>query len=223
MRRKKVKTGSKTNEALLEKVKIYLRLFKKYYPDAHCALDHETPEQLLVATILSAQCTDERVNLVTKVLFAEYPDLFALAEAPLDTLEHIVRPTGFFKNKAMNIKKMAQKLVNEKEGLVPKDFDYLTELPGVGRKTANVVMGNSFNIASGIVVDTHVRRLSRRLGLTKKDDPVKIEQDLLPIVPEKDWVMFSHWLIWHGRKVCKARSPQCHQCFLEDLCPKKID
>lgn len=206
-----------------KKIDTYLKLFKKYYPDAHCALDHETPEQLLVATILSAQCTDERVNIVTKVLFAEYPNLQHLAKAPIETIESIVRPTGFFKNKAKNIKAMAQILVKDKSGKVPKDFDYLTKLPGVGRKTANVVMGNSFGIASGIVVDTHVRRLSRRLGLTHSEDPVKIEVELIPHIPKKDWVMFSHWLIWHGRKVCKARSPQCSACFLEDLCPKKID
>lgn len=206
-----------------EQAKQYIRLLKKYYPDAHCALDHENPEQLLVATILSAQCTDERVNIVTKVLFAEYPDLKALAKADIETLENIVRPTGFFKNKAKNIKTMAQILVQENKGRVPADFERLTRLPGVGRKTANVVMGVSFGEAHGVVVDTHVRRLSRRLGLTKEKDPIKIESDLMQILPAKNWILFSHWLIWHGRKICKARTPLCSSCFLQELCPKKID
>ncbi len=217
------KRTSIKKEKLKSQAKSYIRLLKKYYPNAHCALDHETPEQLLVATILSAQCTDERVNIVTKVLFAEYPDLNSLANAPIDILESIVRPTGFFKNKAKNIKAMSQQLVKEHDGKVPKDFEYLTGLAGVGRKTANVVMGNAFNVASGVVVDTHVRRLSNRLGLTKSQDPVKIEQELVEIIPKKDWVIFSHLLIFHGRQVCKARRPLCHQCFLEELCPKKID
>lgn len=196
-----------------------INLFKRYYPDAHCALDHETPEQLLIATILSAQCTDERVNIVTKTLFKKYPRVKDLAEADLSELEQDVRSTGFYKNKAKSLKTMAQQLVEKFNGKVPQDLEELVQLPGVGRKTANVVLGNSFNIASGIVVDTHVTRLSNRLGFTRHQDAVKIEEDLVSIVPKEDWIQFSHWLITHGRQVCKARSPRCNNCFLQELCP----
>lgn len=198
-----------------------IRLFKKYYPDAHCALDHENPDQLLVATILSAQCTDDRVNIVTKDLFRTYPDLKAFAKANVEDLEIAVRSTGFYKNKARNIKACAQRIVNEFGGEIPKDLETLNQMPGVGRKTANVVLGNAFNIASGVVVDTHVKRLSFRLGLTKSQNPEIIERELIPLIPKKHWVMFSHWLITHGRRVCKARKPQCENCFLLELCPRK--
>lgn len=199
-----------------------LALFKRYYPDAHCALDHETPEQLLVATVLSAQCTDERVNKVTPALFRRYPEMKSLSQAEPDELEGLIRSTGFFHNKAKNLKALAGILVEKHKGKVPQKMDALVELPGVGRKTANVVLGNSFNIASGVVVDTHVQRLSYRLGFTTSKAPVAIERDLMKLVPQPDWVMFSHWLITHGRQVCKARKPQCDRCFLLDLCPQKI-
>lgn len=204
-----------------ERVKILVKLLKKYYPDAHCALQHENPDQLLVATILSAQCTDERVNLVTKDLFAEYPDLKAFAKANVQDLEVAIRSTGFFRNKAKNIKACAEKIVGEYGGEIPKDIQLLKQMPGVGRKTANVVLGNAFGIASGVVVDTHVRRLSTRLGLTTSPNPEIIERELMELVPKQHWVMFSHWLIFHGRRVCKARSPQCDRCFLEEHCPRK--
>lgn len=204
-------------------VREYIRLFKKYYPDAHCALHHSNPEELLVATILSAQCTDDRVNIVTKTLFKKYPTIKDYAKADIAELEQDIRSTGFYKNKAKSIKAMATIVSEKYKGKVPRTLEELVELPGVGRKTANVVLGNSFGIASGIVVDTHVTRLSNRLGLTKhKSDAVKIEKDLIKIVPEKDWIQFSHWLIVHGRQVCKARKPQCEVCFLQEICPKKI-
>lgn len=199
-----------------------VKLLARYYPDAHCALDYKNPEQLLIATILSAQCTDERVNQVTKILFQEYPDLPALAKATAKQIETIIRSTGFYKNKAKNIKATAQFLTKNYDGKVPPDLDVLVQLPGVGRKTANVVMGNSFQIPTGVVVDTHVGRLSRRMGLTKEADPKKVEMVLQKKIEKKNWIMFSHWLIWHGRKVCKARKPQCQTCFLDDLCPKRL-
>lgn len=199
--------------------KIIKRL-KKAYPDAHCALNHTNAFELLIATILSAQCTDERVNIVTTDLFRKYKkpaDYVAVAQ---EELEQDIRSTGFYRNKAKNIQAACQKLVDNFNSEVPKTMDELLTLNGVARKTANVVLGNAFGIASGVVVDTHVRRLSNRLGLTEKSDPEKIEQDLQPIVPKKNWVMFSHWLIWHGRKVCNARKPLCDGCVLEDICPK---
>lgn len=193
---------------------------KKHYPYAHCALEYQTPFQLLVATVLSAQCTDERVNQVTRVLFAEYPDADKLATADLAEIESIVRPTGFFKNKAKNIVASAKIISERYQGQVPRTLDELTALPGVGRKTANVVLGNAFEIASGVVVDTHVMRLSNRLGLVQSEDPVKIEQDLCRMVDQKNWIQFSHWLIWHGRSLCLARKPKCQECFLFDRCPR---
>jgi endonuclease III len=202
--------------------KTLVKLMKTYYPDAHCALDHRNAEELLVATILSAQCTDERVNLVTPRLFATYPTMADLARAELPELEAIVRPTGFFKSKAKNIRTTAQILTQNHAGRVPKDFDVLVTLPGVGRKTANVVMGNAFSESTGVVVDTHVGRLSRRMGLSHEKDPQKIEMDLCKTFPRKDWIMLSHWLIFHGRAICKARTPQCDVCFLQVQCPKKI-
>jgi endonuclease-3 len=189
------------------------------YPDPQCALDHASPFQLLAATILSAQCTDERVNQVTPALFARFPTPEAMATAEPEELEALVRSTGFFRNKARNLLGAAQAIVARHEGEVPKTMAELLELPGVARKTANVVLGTAFGIADGIVVDTHVRRLSQRLGLTRENDPVKIERDLMATVPRADWVWFSHALIWHGRKVCSARKPACERCRLAPSCP----
>jgi endonuclease-3 len=190
------------------------------YPDAHCELDFQTPLQLLVATILSAQCTDKRVNMVTPVLFARYPTAQALAEADVGEVEEIVRTTGFFRNKAKNIVAMARALVAEHGGEVPNDMHRLNALPGVGRKTANVVLGNAFGIDEGIVVDTHVGRLAVRLGLTGETDAVKVEQALMPLLPRDRWTLFSHLLIAHGRRICEARRPKCGECVLADICPK---
>ena len=197
-----------------------VRQLKKDYPDAECALNYESPFQLLIATILSAQCTDVRVNIVTKDLFAKYPDAEAMAAAPVKTLEKIIQTTGFFRNKAKNIHAASQALVDDYDGEVPQDLDALVELPGVGRKTANVVLGTAFDIASGIVVDTHVGRLTKRMGLTDKTDAVKIEQQLLEVVPKKEWVDFSHRLIHHGRAICAARKPKCDECHFKKFCPQ---
>jgi endonuclease III len=193
---------------------------KKEYPSATCALVHDTPFELLIATILSAQCTDERVNVVTKVLFAKYDTPAKLAALPLPQLEKAVQSTGFFRNKAKNIHDCCVKLVTEHGGQVPQDLESLVKLPGVGRKTANVVLGTAYRIPSGVVVDTHVGRLSGRLGLTQHEDPVKIEQDLMTLLPESEWIDFSHRMIWHGRQVCKARKPDCERCALNPICPK---
>jgi len=195
-------------------------LLKQQYPDVECALVHDTPFQLLIATILSAQCTDERVNIVTKVLFRKYKTPAALAALPVEQLEKLIQSTGFFRNKAKNIHDCCLKLALEHGGQVPADMDKLVNLPGVGRKTANVVLGTAFRIASGVVVDTHVTRLSQRLGLTQHEDAVKIERDLIDVLPQVEWIDFSHRLIWHGRRVCKARKPLCEQCVLKEDCPK---
>jgi endonuclease III len=192
----------------------------KTYPAATCALNFETPLQLLIATILSAQCTDVRVNLVTKDLFTKYPDAPAFAKAKLPELERAIQSTGFFRNKAKNIKACCQALVAEYDGKVPQNLDALVKLPGVGRKTANVVLGTAFGLASGVVVDTHVARLSYRLGLTAQTDAVKIEQDLMALLPKKEWIDFSHRLIHHGRQICVARKPRCSICPLADVCPR---
>jgi len=199
-----------------------IELLHRYYPGAECALHHETPEQLLIATVLSAQCTDERVNKVTPQLFNRYPLMHDLAAAPVGEIEELVKSINFFRSKAKNLKALAGQLVNHHGGRVPEDLEALVRLPGVGRKTANVVLGNSFGLKTGIVVDTHVRRVSRRLGLTANKSPVLIERDLVRLVPETNWIQFSHWLIHHGRQVCKARNPACHTCFLADICPKKM-
>ena len=196
-----------------------LARLKREYPGAHCALDHVNAYQLLCATILSAQCTDARVNMVTPVLFARYPDPVALAAAGQADVEEIIRSTGFFRNKAKNLIAMAQALVADHGGEVPRTMDELRILPGVGRKTANVVLGNAFGINAGITVDTHVGRLSRLLVLTKHEDPEKVEQDLMKLVPRDDWTLVSHLLIFHGRQVCIARRPRCSACVLHDLCP----
>jgi endonuclease-3 len=195
------------------------RVLAKLYPDAHCALHFRNPLQLLVATILSAQCTDVRVNMVTPALFERYPDAAAFANADPRELEKAIQSTGFFRNKARNIIACCKVLVDHYDGQVPGTLDELVPLPGVGRKTANVILGAAFGVP-GITVDTHVGRLSRRLGLTTVEDPVKVEFALMKLVPKKEWTMFSHRLIFHGRQVCYARKPACDRCQLADLCPK---
>ncbi len=190
------------------------------YPNATCALVHKDAFQLAVATILSAQCTDERVNLVTKELFKKYKTPRAFAGADLAELEEDVKSTGFFRNKAKSIQGFARAIVEQFGGKVPRDLDALVKLPGVGRKTANVILGTAYGIASGVVVDTHVARLSQRLGLTTAEDPVKIEQDLMALLPEGEWIQFSHAMIWHGRKICAARKPLCEECPMASCCPK---
>ncbi|MEX0939021.1 MAG: endonuclease III [Pirellulales bacterium] len=197
-----------------------VRRLKADFPDATCALNFKSPVQLLVATILSAQCTDQRVNIVTKDLFARYPTAEALAKVPLPVLEKAVQSTGFFRNKAKNIKAACQSLVKEHGGEVPQNLDALVALPGVGRKTANVVLGTAFGMATGVVVDTHVARISHRLGLTEQKDPVRIERDLMEIVPQREWVDFSHRMIHHGRQICIARKPRCEECSMNRFCPR---
>ena len=194
-------------------------LLKAEYPDAHCELDFRTPYELIVATILSAQCTDVRVNMVTPTLFARYPTAKALSEANPADVEDLVRSTGFFRNKTKSLIGMASALVADHGGQVPDQMEALRVLPGVGRKTANVVLGNAFGKNEGITVDTHVTRLSNLLGLTKETDPIKIEQDLMTLVDRQDWTLVSHLLIWHGRRVCIARRPRCGRCVLAKLCP----
>jgi endonuclease-3 len=196
-----------------------LRRLTALYPDATCSLDYESPLQLLVATMLSAQCTDERVNNVTPALFARYPDAIALAGANLETLEALIKSTGFYRNKAKNIRGASQMILERFDGQVPQTMEALTQLPGVARKTANVVLAHGFGINAGVTVDTHVKRLSRRLGLTNEDNPVKVERALMPLLPQSDWENWSIRLIYHGRAVCKARKPNCGDCVLVDLCP----
>lgn len=205
--------------ARAERTKEILARLEAEYPDAHCALDHRSPLEILVATILSAQCTDKRVNEVTPALFRRYPTARHYAEAALPDLESMVQSTGFFRNKARALQGLGQALVAQHGGEVPRTMDELHALPGVGRKTANVVLGNAFGIEAGVVVDTHVGRLSRRLGLTAQDDAVKAEQDLMRLVPRDRWTLWSHLLIDHGRAVCAARKPACDRCVLADLCP----
>ncbi|MBP6016650.1 MAG: endonuclease III [Candidatus Promineofilum sp.] len=189
------------------------------YPDAHCALDYETPMQLLVATILSAQCTDERVNLTTPALFARYPTVEALAAADPQEMEALVWATGFYRQKARYIRESAARLLSVYGGEVPTAMDELLTLPGVARKTANVVRGEIYGLSDGITVDTHVKRLAARLGLTAQNDPVKVERDLMAIIPRASWIEIAHLLIWHGRRVCSARKPACAGCPLNDICP----
>jgi endonuclease-3 len=197
-----------------------VRSLKKLYPEATCALMHENPFQLLVATILSAQCTDARVNLVTPSLFRRFPDAARMAAAPQEELEALIRSTGFFRSKAKNLKAMALQVVRDHGGEIPRDLEALTRLPGVGRKTANVVLGTAFGIPSGVVVDTHVKRLAHRLGLTLRRTPEQIERDLMAVVPPREWVDLSHRLIQHGRRVCVARKPRCNACELKPICPR---
>jgi endonuclease-3 len=197
---------------------IYRRLIE-HYPNAHCALDFKTPFQLLVATILSAQCTDKRVNMVTPALFKKYKTPKAMAEANPEELEEMIKSTGFFRNKTKSLLGMSSAVADRHGGKVPQEMDELVQLPGVGRKTANVVLGNAFDKNEGVVVDTHVGRVSGRLGLTKNTDPVKIEQDLMKLFPKEDWTLLSHLFIQHGREICDARRPACERCFLNDICP----
>ena len=196
------------------------RQLAKTYADAECALNHSSPFQLLAATILSAQCTDERVNMVTPALFAKYPTPAALAAAKQADVEKIVQSTGFFRAKATNLRGMAQALVEQFGGELPRTLEEMVALPGVGRKTANVVLGTAFGLPTGVVVDTHVKRLTRLLGLTKNLDPVKIEHDLAALLPKSEWINFSHRLIHHGRRICNARKPNCPECPLLKLCPR---
>ena len=204
-----------------ERVREIIERLTLRYPHPKCALDHQNPLQLLLATILSAQCTDERVNQVTPALFQRYPDAASLARASQEEIEAIVRPTGFFRNKAKSLRECCRLLVERHGGEVPRRMEDLVALPGVARKTANVVLGSAFGIAAGIVVDTHVRRLSNRLGLSVEEQPEKIEQDLMRFVPREKWVDFSHLLILHGRDTCQARRPDCPACPLRHICPRE--
>ncbi|MEG4010049.1 endonuclease III [Microcoleus sp. Pol11C1] len=199
-------------------LEILIRL-KRLYPEAPCTLNYETPVQLLVATILSAQCTDDRVNLVTPALFERFPDAVALANADIEELESLVRSTGFYRNKSKNIKGACQAIVNKFNNQVPQRMELLLELPGVARKTANVVLAHAFGINMGVTVDTHVKRLTQRLGLTEHSDPTRIERDLMILLPQPDWENWSIRLVYHGRAVCNARNPACNICELADLCP----
>lgn len=201
--------------------KIIARL-KKAYPDAQCSLNHTNAFELLIATILSAQCTDERVNIVTADLFRKYRSCEDYVNVPPAELERDIHSTGFFRNKTKSIQGACKKMLEEHGGQVPNDVERLLALPGVARKTANVVLGNAFGVASGVVVDTHVARLSYLLGLTREKQPEKIERDLMKLVPKKDWIDFSHLLIYHGRRVCKARKPDCWNCAVESLCPSSL-
>jgi endonuclease III len=210
---------ARKSKALAQRAQRINTILAEQYPDARCALHYKNPLQLLVATILSAQCTDVCVNKVTPALFARYPDAGALAEAKLPELQALIKPTGFFRNKASNIRACCQALVEHHAGQVPRTLAELVELPGIGRKTANVILGNAFD-TPGIPVDTHVGRLSRRLGLTKHTDPVKVEHDLMPMLPASEWTIFGHRVIFHGRQVCQSRKPKCEHCVLQDLCPK---
>ncbi len=209
-----------TTEAKAARTRAIIAGLQKAYPDAHCELNFRNPLELLIATILSAQCTDKRVNIVTAELFKKYKTAADYANAPLADLEEMVKTTGFFRNKAKNIQACCRALVEKHGGKVPRTMDELHALDGVGRKTANVVLGNVFNINVGIVVDTHVTRLANRLGLTKQTDAVKIEQELVKLVPQEQWTLFSHWLIWHGRRRCDARKPDCANCEITPLCPQ---
>jgi endonuclease-3 len=210
--------GRGTNSA---RVQAILKKLDEAYPEVTCALVHENPFQLLISTILSAQCTDVRVNEVTAKLYPKYPNPEAFAYANPSELESDIRPTGFFRNKTKSIMGASKRIVEEFHGQVPKTMEELLTLPGVARKTANVVLGTAFGIAGGVVVDTHVQRLSARLDLTKNTDPKKIEQDLMQVVPKARWILFSHQLIWHGRRICHARKPRCIECNLEPLCYSK--
>ena len=209
-----------TTDARLRRLKAVIAGLRRTYPDAHCELNFSSPLELLIATILSAQCTDRRVNLVTAGLFRKYRSAAAYANADPAELEQDIRSTGFYRNKARHIRACSRKLVERHGGQVPQTMAELTQLKGVGRKTANVLLGNAFGLNEGIVVDTHVSRLSQRLGLTRQTDPEKIEAELMRLVPRPHWTMFSHWLIWHGRRRCAARNPDCTNCEIKKLCPQ---
>lgn len=204
---------------LQQRVRKLIAALRSTYPDAHCELNYSNPLELLIATILSAQCTDKRVNMVTAELFRKYRTAADYANAPIKELEQAIRTTGFYRNKARNIQACCRALLERHGGEVPRTMQELTALEGVGRKTANVVLGNAFGVNEGIVVDTHVARLARRLGLSRHTDANKIEQDLMTLVPRTEWTMFSHWLIWHGRRRCFARKPDCAHCEIAKLCP----
>jgi endonuclease III len=210
------------NSPAQERLPEILHLLRALHPDAKCALDHENALQLLVATILSAQCTDERVNKVTPVLFARYPTAQALAEADREELEQIIHSTGFYRNKAKNVQEACRRITSEYGGEVPGNMADLLSLAGVARKTANVVLGTSYGIADGVVVDTHVKRLAERLALTTHSEPEKIERDLMALVPQGHWIELAHLLIFHGRRVCDARKPRCGECPISHLCPAAI-
>ncbi|MDQ2936052.1 MAG: endonuclease III [Acidobacteriota bacterium] len=208
-----------SNPELKERVRKIIRLLKRDYPDAKCSLNHSNPFELLIATILSAQCTDARVNIVTQDLFRKYRKPEDYLKVSPGELQKDIRTTGFFRNKTKSIQGTAKVLTEQYDGEVPATIEELLELPGVARKTANVVLGNAFGVSAGVVVDTHVTRLSRRLGLTEQKSAEKIEKDLIALVPKKDWVIFPHLFIAHGRKICKARNPLCAECVLQKLCP----
>ena len=214
-------TSGKARGTSPERVRAILRGLDEAYPDVTCALAHETPFQLLISTILSAQCTDERVNQVTKTLFVKYRTPKDFAYANPAEMEQEIRPTGFFRNKTKSILGAGKKIVEEFHGEVPRTMDELLTLPGVARKTANVVLGTAYGIPSGVVVDTHVTRLANRLDLSRNSDAKKIEQDLMQVIPQDKWILFSHQLIWHGRRICQARKPKCAECNLESLCYSK--
>ncbi len=209
-----------TTAAKVTRLRKIITGLKKAYPDAHCELNHSSPLELLIATILSAQCTDKRVNIVTTDLFKKYRSAADYAGAPQAELEEAIKPTGFFRNKTKSIKTCCQNLVEKHGSLVPRTIEELTQLGGVGRKTANVVLGTAYGINAGIVVDTHVSRLTQRLGLTRQTDPEKIEQELMELVPQDQWTLFSHQLIWHGRRRCYARQPDCPACEVKEHCPR---
>lgn len=209
-----------TLKARSTRLKKIIAALDQTYPEAHCELDHKSPLELLIATILSAQCTDKRVNIVTQDLFKRYGSAADYANAPLAELEQAIKTTGFFRNKARNLKAACQALVEKHGGKVPQTMEELIQLGGVGRKTANVVLGNAFGVNVGVVVDTHVARLSQRLGLTREKTPEKIERELMALVPQPQWTLFSHWLIWHGRRRCFARKPDCAHCKVLKWCPR---
>jgi len=211
-----------TKEQRKDRTQQIIRALKKTYPDATCALNHSNPFELLVATILSAQCTDERVNIVTSTLFRKYHSAADYASADPAELEKDISSVNFFRNKAKSIQTTAKLVLEKYNGELPQTLEELTQLAGVGRKTANVVLGTAFGIPTGVVVDTHVGRLTQLLGLTKNKDAEKIEQDLMELVPKKEWIDFSHRLIWHGRRICKARKPNCGECSLESCCPSSL-
>jgi endonuclease-3 len=219
MKKAAPKRKKKRGAALKAHALVVLDRLKREYPDAHCELDFETPLQLLIATILSAQCTDKRVNMVTPELFRIFPDAESLSKAETEKLEELIKSTGFFRNKTKSLLGMSAAVAERHNGEVPSTMEDLVKLPGVGRKTANVVLGNAFDINEGVVVDTHVGRLSIRLGFTDETDPVKVEQVLMSLIPREDWTLVSHLLIFHGRRVCVARVPRCEACVLADVCP----
>lgn len=214
-----VRRRKKIVPPLQERADLIYKRLNKEHPDAHCELEHKSPLQLLMATILSAQCTDKRVNIVTPALFKRYPDAAALAAANPEEVEDLVRTTGFFRNKTKSLLGMAKAVAERHRGEIPDTMEELTKLPGVGRKTANVILGNAFGVNEGVVVDTHVGRLSLRLGLTRQTDPVKVELQLMKLFQRKVWAKLSHLLIFHGRRVCVARAPKCELCVLSDICP----